>query len=57
MKDCHIRVSKEFKSLIYKIRAKEMLINAKEISCQEVSSSLIKYIDWEKVWEKEYAKK
>lgn len=57
MKSIHIRVAYEFKKLIYKIRAKEMLMNGREVSCEEITRRLIKYLNWEKIWEDEFAKK
>ena len=57
MRSVQIRVVPEFQKLIMNIRAKEMLLNAKEISCVEVSKILIKYLDWEKIWQDEFGKK
>jgi len=57
MRSTHIRVSNEFKKLVYNIRAKEMLMNRREVSCEEVTTRLLKYLDWEKIWQNEYSKK
>lgn len=57
MKSVQIRVAYEFKKLVFNIRAKEMLMNAKEISCEEVTKRLVKHINWEKIWQDEFSKK
>ena len=57
MKSRLIRVSCEFKKLVDKIRAKELLINSKEVSSHEVTRILVNYLDWEKVWQNEFDKK
>jgi hypothetical protein len=57
MKAKLIRVACEFKKLIDWIRAKELLINSKEISSQELTRVLIKYLDQEKIWQDEFNKK
>ena len=57
MNDVHIRASPEFKSLVNRIRAKELLMNRREISISDVTKALVKYIDWEKVWQNEFDKK
>lgn len=57
MKNKHIRVAEEFKQFIDRIRAKELLFNSKELSCEEVTRRILKYLDWEKVWQNEFNKK
>ena len=57
MKNVHMRVSCEFKQLVYRIRAKEMLMNGKEVSCEEITKRLVNYLDWEKIWQNEFVKK
>jgi len=54
MKSVTLRVSTEFRENINKIRAKGLLLNAEEISCEEITRALIEYIDWEKVWQMEF---
>ena len=57
MKGRLVRVDCDFKKLIDKIRAKELLINSKEISNQQVTKILIAYLDWEKIWQNEFGNK
>jgi len=57
MKSCLIRVSRDFKFLVNQIRGKELLINGKEISFEEVTRKITEYIDWEKIWQNEFNKK
>ena len=32
-------------------------MNRREVSCEEVTTRLLKYLDWEKIWQNEYSKK
>jgi len=57
MKSVTLRVSEEFRKKINEVRAKGLLLNAQEISCEKISRALIKYIDWDKVWQQEFAKR
>jgi len=58
MKDIQVRVACEFKQqIIDKIRALEIAKNGNLPSNEEITRKLIKYIDPEEVWNKEYGNK
>lgn len=57
MKNIHIRVAIEFKKFVYKIRAKELLMNGREVSCEEITKRLVNHMDWEKIWQNEFSEK
>jgi len=58
MKDVQVRVAYEFKLLIIdKIRAMEVAKHSNLPSSEDITRKLIKYIDPDEVWQKEYGVK